>query len=101
VGIGLALILLIRPAAGLLALTPGAPSPDQKHGLTTHERWAVAFFGVRGVGSIYYLAYAAGEDAVLADDWLWSTVAFTVIASVLVHGVLATPVMARLDAGRT
>ena len=96
VGIGLALILLMRPAAGLVALTPGSVAgaearPDHA------ERWAVAFFGVRGVGSLYYLAYAAGEDAVLAEDWLWSTVAFTVVASVLVHGVLATPVMDRID----
>jgi sodium/hydrogen antiporter len=33
---------------------------------------------------------------VLAADWLWSTVAFTIVASVLVHGVLSTPVMARI-----
>ena len=49
------------------------------------------------MGSIYYLAYASGEDPVLAQDWLWSTVAFTIVASVLLHGVLATPVMSRLD----
>ena len=55
------------------------------------------FFGVRGVGSLYYLAYAAGEASELGSDWLWATVAFTVVASVLVHGVLATPVMRRLD----
>jgi NhaP-type Na+/H+ or K+/H+ antiporter len=58
-----------------------------------------AFFGVRGVGSLYYLAYAAGEAPELGQDWLWSTVSFTVVASVLVHGVLSTPVMTRLDQG--
>jgi NhaP-type Na+/H+ or K+/H+ antiporter len=52
------------------------------------------------VGSIYYLAYAAGQDEALAQDWLWSTVAFTVVASVLIHGILATPVMARVDPAR-
>jgi NhaP-type Na+/H+ or K+/H+ antiporter len=60
---------------------------------------AAAFFGVRGVGSLYYLA-DAGEAPVLAQDWLWSTVAFTIVASVIVHGVLSTPVMARLDLDR-
>jgi NhaP-type Na+/H+ or K+/H+ antiporter len=65
--------------------------------LGPRERAATAFFGVRGVGSIYYLAYAAGEAPELGQDWLWSTVAFTIVASVLVHGVLSTPVMARLD----
>jgi hypothetical protein len=29
----------------------------------------------------------------LGQDWLWSTVAFTVVASVLLHGVLAKPAM--------
>ena len=46
---------------------------------------------------IYYLAFAAGESSVLAEDWLWSTVAFTVVASVLVHGVLSRPVMRAVE----
>ena len=33
----------------------------------------------------------------LAEDWLWSTVAFTVVASVLVHGVLSRPVMRAVE----
>ena len=61
---------------------------------------AVAFFGVRGVGSLYYLAYATSHEHVPDEPWLWSTVAFTVIASVLLHGVPATPAMSRLDARR-
>ena len=56
-----------------------------------------AFFGVRGVGSLYYLAYALGEADLADAAWLWSTVGFTVVASVLIHGVLSTPVMKRLD----
>ncbi|NGN91350.1 sodium:proton antiporter [Nocardioides sp. KC13] len=97
IAIGLALILVVRPAAGILAL---APWPGRQHGetaLTRHQRWAAAFFGVRGIGSLYYVAYAAGEDASLADDWLWSTIAFTVVASVLIHGILATPVMTWIE----
>ena len=97
IAIGLALIFLIRPAAGILALAPWARSERRPGSLSRSQQWAVAFFGVRGIGSIYYLAYAAGEHPVLAQDWLWSTVAFTVVASVLVHGVLSTPVMARLE----
>ena len=33
----------------------------------------------------------------LGTDWMWSTVAFTIVLSVMLHGVLATPVMKRLD----
>ena len=97
VAIGLALIFWIRPVAGMLALTARGRPAEQPGGLERRERWTVAFFGVRGVGSLYYLAYAAGEADVLAQDWLWSTVAFTVVASVFVHGVLSKPVMDRLD----
>ncbi|MGZ8738478.1 MAG: cation:proton antiporter domain-containing protein [Nocardioides sp.] len=100
VAIGLALIFLLRPAAGILALEPWARSSRRTGGLTRPQRWAAAFFGVRGVGSLYYLAYAAGEAPELGGDWLWSTVGFTIVASVIVHGVLATPVMARLDPDR-
>ena len=97
VAIGLGLILVVRPLAGALALSIWAKDPAEG-GLSRPQRWAAAFFGVRGVGSIYYLAYAAGEAPELGADWLWSTVSFTIIASVFVHGALATPVMSRLDA---
>lgn len=100
IAIGLALILVVRPAAGILALAPWPGRVERTSPLTRHQRWATAFFGVRGVGSVYYLAYAAGQDEALAQDWLWSTVAFTIVASVLIHGVLATPVMARVDPAR-
>ena len=91
VAIGVALVFLVRPLAGTIAL----------HGcLERPERRAVAFFGVRGIGSIYYLSYAAGHAAELGSDWLWSTVSFTIVLSVLVHGALAAPVMRRLELAR-
>lgn len=90
--VGLGLIFVIRPLSGILALLGSSGRLD------VSRRWAVAFFGVRGVGSIYYLAYAAGEAPELATEWMWSTVAFTVTASVFIHGVLATPVLRRLGA---
>jgi NhaP-type Na+/H+ or K+/H+ antiporter len=92
--IGLALIFVVRPVAGLVALSPRLFGGSR---LTGRQHWAAAFFGVRGVGSIFYLAYAAGEADELGTDWLWSTVAFTVVASVLVHGALASPVLRRVD----
>ncbi|GAA4696273.1 cation:proton antiporter [Nocardioides nanhaiensis] len=100
VAVGSALILLVRPAAAWLALAVRPPRPEVSGGLTRGERGAVAFFGVRGVGSLYYLAYALGEMELAQEAWLWSTVAFTVTASVLVHGITSTPVMARLQTAR-
>jgi NhaP-type Na+/H+ or K+/H+ antiporter len=87
--VGLGLILVIRPLSGVIALL------GTRAGLDRGQRGVIAFFGVRGVGSAYYLAYAIGEAPELGSDWLWSTVAFTVTASVLIHG--ATPVLRRID----
>lgn len=91
--LGVLLVFVIRPLAGWAAL---AVHP-RTCGLDAPERWVVGFFGVRGVGSIYYLAYAAGEAHFADLPQLWSTVAFTIVLSVVVHGVLATPAMNLLE----
>lgn len=96
----LALVLVVRPVVGWLSLSVAARDEHLDGGLDRGERLAVAFFGVRGVGSLFYLAYATSHEDVPGEDWLWSTVAFAVVVSVLLHGVTATPAMARLDARR-
>ena len=79
---------------------PPARPADLPGGLGRRETLATAFFGVRGIGSLYYLAFAAGEHAFADERWLWSTVAFTILLSVMVHGTLATPVMRYLERRR-
>jgi NhaP-type Na+/H+ or K+/H+ antiporter len=69
--------------------------------LGRREEVATAFFGVRGVGSLYYLAYASGEASFGNLPQLWATVAFTITLSVLWHGVTATPAMQWLERART
>jgi NhaP-type Na+/H+ or K+/H+ antiporter len=98
--VALALVLVVRPLAGYVALAVLARDDREEGGLDRGEIAAVAFFGVRGVGSLYYLGYAVTHEQVPGEPWLWSTVAFTVIVSVLLHGVTATPAMARLDERR-
>ncbi len=99
IALALALVFLVRPAAGYVALSTRARA-DRAGGLQRGEMAAVSFFGVRGIGSLYYLGYATSHEHVPGEAWLWSTVAFTVIVSVLLHGVTATPAMSRLDARR-
>ncbi|WP_300403332.1 PfkB family carbohydrate kinase [uncultured Nocardioides sp.] len=77
-GIALALILLVRPIAGWLSLI----GTDVRG----RDRWVVAIYGVRGIGSIYYLAYAAGKIEFLNEDRLWALVGFTILISTLLHG---------------
>lgn len=87
-----ALVFVVRPAAGLAALLR---SP-----LPWRERAAVSFFGIRGIGSLYYLSYALNEAEFEGAAELWALVAFTVVLSILVHGVSASFVTERLDACR-
>lgn len=100
VTLAVALVLVVRPLTAYAALSIFARSEPLDGGLDRGERMAVSFFGVRGVGSLYYLAYATTHHEVPDESWLWSTVAFTVVLSVLLHGITATPAMARLDARR-
>ena len=99
--VGAGLVFVLRPLAGWLALVVGHPRPRVgSHALGPRERRTTAWLGVRGVGSLYYIAYALNETHFGDHALLWSTVAFTVALSVLVHGVAATPMMRGLDRAR-
>ncbi|WP_134764720.1 cation:proton antiporter [Nocardioides sp. 1609] len=94
---GTALVLLIRPLTAWLSLSVLPRTGDRAGGLDRRARLAVAFFGIRGVGSLYYVAWATSHAEFTDADWVWATVGFTVAFSVLVHGVTATPVMRRIE----
>ncbi|MFG3099168.1 cation:proton antiporter [Streptomyces sp. NPDC048182] len=88
--VALLLLLVIRPLIGFASQRRGAGA--------RRERLVTAFFGIRGIGSFFYLSYALGHGRFAAPaDGLWAAVAFTVLVSVVLHGTLATPVVARLD----
>lgn len=80
------LLLVIRPL-GAWVSTIGSPV----HPAT---RWLFGWFGIRGVGSLYYLAYALGHG--LKDETgemiAWLTIT-TITISVTLHGVTSTPLM--------
>ncbi len=88
---------IIRPAsvwAGLL----GSRS-------TGVQRSLIAWFGIRGIGSIYYLMYAVnhGLPRALAEQLIGVTIGIVTI-SIVVHGVSVTPLMewyGRRQAGRS
>jgi NhaP-type Na+/H+ or K+/H+ antiporter len=86
---GLALIFVIRPLVGFLSLR-GAPGH-------TAEHWVIGVFGIRGIGSFYYLSYALTHAEFPGADLVWATIGFVVLVSVVLHGVAATPVMRLLD----
>lgn len=84
------LLVVIRPLAVAIALT-GSDLPAR-------ERAFVAWFGVRGIGSLYYVAVVAGAGVLTAPEIgtvTWTAIAAVVI-SILVHGVSAAPLSRRL-----
>lgn len=89
VAVGLVFLFVVRPLAGWVGLL-GTP-------LSRRERAAVSFFGIRGIGSLYYLAYALNEVDFLESQRLWALVSFVVLVSIVLHGVLASPFMRRVE----
>jgi NhaP-type Na+/H+ or K+/H+ antiporter len=95
IGIGLVMLFVVRPVAGLLGLLGS--------GLSWPARAVVAGYGIRGIGSFYYLSYALNEasfaelELVIAADRLWALVGFVVLTSVVLHGITASPVMNAFD----
>ncbi len=87
--VAIVIIFFVRPATGLIGL--------YKCSLPRPKRWAVAFFGIRGIGSIYYLAYAVYHAHFPQAQEIWSLVILIVVVSVTIHGLSAKPVMTMLD----
>jgi NhaP-type Na+/H+ or K+/H+ antiporter len=85
----LATIFLIRPVAGWISLA-GIPQAKE-------EKAVIAFFGIRGLGSVYYLAYGVGRAEFEAPDVMWTAIALVILISVVLHGTTVTPVMRLLD----
>jgi NhaP-type Na+/H+ or K+/H+ antiporter len=83
-----ALVLLVmRPvavAAGLIGSRP-----------TAAQRGLIAWFGIRGIGTLYYLLYALGHglSGTLGDTVTALTLS-VVVASIVLHGISVTPLMA-------
>ncbi len=84
-----AIILVVRPIAGLIGLA-GLPAAGS-------EKLTLAFFGIRGVGSFYYLTYGLNHMELAESEQLWAIVGLVVLLSILLHGLTVTPVMRLLD----
>lgn len=82
-------LFIVRPLSGWISLL-GSGRP-------TSERAVISFFGIRGLGTIYYLAYALNHAAFERAEVLWSTAALTILISIILHGITITPVLRFLD----
>lgn len=84
-----AIVLLIRPAAGLFGLLGGSQS--------WAKRSMISFYGIRGAGSFFYLSYALDTAAFTQPRIVWAVVGLVVVISIVLHGVTATPMLDALD----
>ena len=85
------LFLLVRPLAVYGGLIGTHVSGSQRN--------LMSWFGIRGIGSLYYLLYAINHDIqpALAERLLSITLA-VVVASIVVHGISVTPLMQHYEA---
>ena len=82
-------LLVIRPVIGYLGLV-GVDRPPL-------EKFVIAFFGIRGLGSVYYLAFGLNHGDFPMQHTLWETLGLIVLGSILIHGLTVTPIMRHLS----
>ena len=83
------ILLVVRPLTGWIGLL--------RYPVAAGERLTLSFFGIRGVGSIYYMAYGINHMDVPDAARLWGIVGLVILFSILLHGLTVTPIMRSLD----
>lgn len=85
-------VVVVRPVLGYLSLV-GGDLCDRR------ERAYVAWFGVRGLGTLFYASTAVASGVLAADEaaTVWWTAVAAVLVSILVHGMTSGPATRRLN----
>ena len=89
VGFAALAIFVIRPLTGMVSLL-GVRRPF-------HEKAIMSFFGIRGLGTIYYLGYALSKEEFPEAEQVWATAGLVILVSIVLHGTTVTPIMRRFD----
>jgi NhaP-type Na+/H+ or K+/H+ antiporter len=90
VPLALVLFFVIRPLATRMILA-GTPT-------TNPQRWLMGWFGIRGIGSLYYLSYAVRHGLSPAAAANLAGLTISVVAlSIFAHGMSAPPLLARFE----
>ena len=92
VGFAVLTLLVVRPLVAWISLI-GRKEP-------TPERAIIAFFGIRGIGSVYYIAFALGRAPFEEPGLLWNAVSLVIVISIALHGTTVTPIMRFIDKRR-
>ena len=87
-GSALLMVFVVRPVAGYLSLI--------KTRLNAFQKFVLSFYGIRGIGSLFYLAYALEAANFEHSEKLIALTTATIFISVLVHGISARSVQKRI-----
>ena len=88
-GLALFFVIIIRPLAGYVSMIGSK--------FTNRKKWAISFFGIRGIGSIFYLSFAFLETSFPHSDGILEITVWTIFVSILLHGVLSRRVIAYFE----
>lgn len=84
------LIFIIRPVAGMISFI--------KCDITIKEKLIISFFGIRGVGTVYYLAYATNKNSNFPHiDDIWYIANVAILSSICIHGIGSALIMPSLN----
>lgn len=83
----LTILFIIRPLTGYLSLI-GTKLPTKK-------KLIISFFGIRGIGSAYYLLYAFYHADFPQAKQVLALLTMVIVLSVFIHGFTARPIMKR------
>ncbi len=86
IAFALSFVLIIRPLAGLIGLI------GVKDGIRT--KLAISFLGIRGIGSVFYLAWAFNQyNGFEQKNELYAITAYVILISIVVHGLTAPSII--------
>jgi len=84
------LLLVLRPLSTAILLRGTSASRAQRR--------LLGWFGIRGIGSLYYVAYALNHGVTGENATLLVGVVVTVVAcSITAHGISVTPILTRYE----
>jgi NhaP-type Na+/H+ or K+/H+ antiporter len=89
VWLSLLFVLLLRPLTGLVVML--------REKFNLKEKLAISFFGIRGMGSLFYLSFALEKGTFKQEKALWAIVSFIIVLSLLIHGFTAGTVIQKLE----
>lgn len=78
----LSIVLVIRPVTGMIGLMGTK--------MNWQERLSISFLGIRGIGSIFYLAWAFASYGDFAErESLYAITSLVILFSIVIHGLTA------------